>query len=85
MKIETLRLSDLAKSLVGKTLVRLEFGSYPTAKEAEDRGGRHAPLPQKISDAYIGTTEGDRDPCIYFELEDGTEVYAYDNEEITFQ
>lgn len=80
-----INMSQIAKDLIGKTLVAMEFGTEADPAYAEESGSRYMPERQKIVNAYIGTTESDRDPCVWMELEGGTEVYAYANESITVE
>lgn len=57
---------------VGRILVGAEFSME----------GRGVTVPQKITNARIGNTEGDNDPCVWLTLEDGESVFFYTNEEI---
>ena len=83
-QMQTFKLENICKELVGKALVSLEYGSISTSEEdAEECGERYIPENSVIKDAVVSTTEGDRDPCIRLYLSDDIEVEVYSNEEIT--
>jgi len=81
----------ISKTLTGKTLISLEYGFKITEEAAKEEGERFAPLPAKIIKAWMGTTESDRDPCIWVRLDkedengDRIEIYFYDNETVTVE
>jgi len=80
------QLQDGAKVLRGKVLVNLEFGFSTDPEEAEENGERFAPLPAKITNTYIGTSETREDAGIWLELEGLEEaIFVYSNEIISYE
>ena len=72
-------LQDYVKQeYVGRTLTGCEFGM-------NESGCQTVTVPQKVTGARVGTTKGDRDPCVWLTLENGEEAYFYDNENIYFE
>lgn len=68
----------IKKEYVGRILTGSEFGM-------NEPGCQTVTVPQRVIDAQVGTTNGDRDPCIWLTLENGEKAYFYYNEEIHFE
>lgn len=66
----------IERQIVGKRLIGLEFGAN------EGAGSRSVSFGQVITDCYMGA-DSDCDAVLRIVLEDGSETYAYSNEDIT--
>jgi len=71
-------------SLVGKTLIAVEFTDYDDLEYFKSIDVIPAILPSKIVNVNI-TNDEDGDVQVYMVLENGTIANAYDTEEITVE
>ena len=76
MKKYSSNLDNYAKTMIGKTLIGLEFGTN------DGEGSRIVTLGQVITGAGVGLDESREDVGTWITLENGEEVFAYIGEDI---